>query len=151
MFDELNSIVSGQELLRQQMRAVAQSQIKPAIQTAVLSLLAQVPEIEAVAWRQFTPGFNDGEPCEFTIRALDVKWVEYDPEQEDGDFEDGFESDWSYGSRGKSLRTPAKDLLNKFESIIHNLHDLLEFPFGNGSRVICSKDGITVEEYYCEY
>lgn len=30
------------------------------------------PEIKAVHWQQYIPGFNDGEPCLFSINTVDV-------------------------------------------------------------------------------
>lgn len=32
--------------------------------------------IEAARWHQYTPGFNDGDPCEFTVNDLEVKFSE---------------------------------------------------------------------------
>ena len=54
-------------------------------------LLKQVlanPVVEAVKWRQYTPYFNDGEPCVFGVHEPYVKLVGADPEA--GDYEDGF-------------------------------------------------------------
>lgn len=40
------------------------------------TLIKSAPLIEAVRWRQWVPGFNDGEPCLFTLDELAVKFDE---------------------------------------------------------------------------
>ena len=35
--------------------------------------LAAAPEIAALRWRQYTPYFNDGEPCTFSVNDLYAK------------------------------------------------------------------------------
>jgi len=35
-------------------------------------IFESAPEIKAVHWRQYIPGFNDGEPCEFSFYDIDL-------------------------------------------------------------------------------
>ncbi|MBB3752418.1 hypothetical protein FHT44_004930 [Mycolicibacterium sp. BK634] len=54
---------------------------------AKLDSLFAFPEVEAVRWHQYTPYFNDGEECVFSIREAYVKFFGVD---EGGDYEDGY-------------------------------------------------------------
>ena len=55
----------------------AKEQVKKAGATAVAALFkvffAEYPEVKAVGWKQFTPHFNDGEPCEFSCDSYSLK------------------------------------------------------------------------------
>mgnify|MGYP001569417103 CR=1 FL=1 len=53
------------------------------------------PEVTALRWRQYTPYFNDGDSCEFSIGELfatahPIK-ADGDTESEDGDYDDGYD------------------------------------------------------------
>lgn len=37
------------------------------IKTSIAEFLKKYPMIESVSWPQYTPGFNDGDPCYFTV------------------------------------------------------------------------------------
>ena len=53
------------------------------------------PSIIAVKWNQFTPYFNDGDPCVFSVNwegSLKIEGVDEDA----GDYEDGFISPWFF-------------------------------------------------------
>lgn len=50
------------------------------------------PKVEAIRWRQYTPYFNDGEPCVFDVS--DVYFRLTSVPEEAGDYEDGFVSTW---------------------------------------------------------
>lgn len=52
-----------------------------------LDALLAFPEVEAVRWHQYTPYFNDGEACEFSIYEAHVKFAGDD---DSGESEDGF-------------------------------------------------------------
>lgn len=61
---------------------------------AILLAALDAPQVLAVRWKQYTPYFNDGEPCEFGVRCYSgiVRLADYetDPEDDDYETEDGF-------------------------------------------------------------
>jgi len=61
---------------------------------AALDTILNVEGVEAVKWDQYTPYFNDGEPCEFSVYDYSVKYASDDLS---GDGEDGFVDSWSFG------------------------------------------------------
>src|SRR5688572_125580 len=66
-------------------------------------LLAAHPKIEAVKWTQYTPYFNDGDPCVFSVNEPDFKLAGVEPkaaEDNDGDDDAEWFSSWSDPPRG---------------------------------------------------
>lgn len=66
---------------------------KPATDLApLIESVLSVPEVTALRWRQYTPYFNDGEPCVFSAGEPEIKATFTGPN--DGDYEDGFVGTW---------------------------------------------------------
>jgi hypothetical protein len=80
------------------------------------------PEVEAVKWAQYTPYFNDGEPCEFTVHDPETKLVG------DGDY------DYDYGGPGQKLidEVPTEVMLAVF---------------GDHTEIVATRQGFEVTEY----
>lgn len=102
-------------------------------------------KVNSVRWTQYTPGFNDGDPCEFGVRGTyaspdqDFDWSE---EEEGG--KAGFElAISSSGSWDKDSPFVPHDIPEK----------LYELAFGNGSQVIWRRGDtkLEVEDYDCGY
>jgi hypothetical protein len=66
----------------------------PAEFLAALDAVLDLPGVEAVKWQQYTPYFNDGEPCEFNVHEFRVRIVGDD--EDTGDYEDGFREAFYY-------------------------------------------------------
>lgn len=62
-FDELNEQI---RLAKQQMREKSEG----LVEGMVKMFLDECPEVTGVHWTQYTPFFNDGEACEFSIHEL---------------------------------------------------------------------------------
>lgn len=48
-------------------KAEFEEKMKNAFNDIFKTFFEQYPEIKAVGWNQYTPYFNDGEPCEFSV------------------------------------------------------------------------------------
>jgi hypothetical protein len=114
-------------------------------------------------WRQYTPYFNDGDPCVFGASGAWVRTQDDSPADEDEDDEDPEEFDITYGTHptlggtegwGADQRyvgtretqwRVAKALGDAIEGgeFDHVLIDL----FGDHCRVTVRRTGITVDEY----
>jgi hypothetical protein len=46
-------------------------QLKPNFQAVFMPFLNKYPAVKRLTWRQYTPYFNDGEPCEFSVNDLE--------------------------------------------------------------------------------
>lgn len=89
------------------------------------------PELTSFSWTQYTPGFNDGDPCYFGVH--DVRSLN------DVDLWDIEEEDYE---KWKVCERDVNKLISTFTS------DEMEFMFGEG-RVHCDVDG-KVEVDYCD-
>lgn len=82
---------------------------------AVLTPLLAHPMISAVRWHQYTPYFNDGDPCEFGVSRPQTRFATFDPASTDDtdlngnpwgeDNEEGFEEVESWGYMSTALAT----------------------------------------------
>lgn len=65
---------------------------------AAIDAVLAFDEIDSIRWDQYTPYFNDGEPCEFGTGEPRFRLTGTDEDSEDGDYEDGYhESLYRYG------------------------------------------------------
>ena len=154
------------------------SDLKKAEKTAskeIMDILKKMmtdnPLITGVMWQQYTPSFNDGEPCVFTINGPFIKFDDKVSRAGDKDTEDD-ESEMAKGYLDSSYEIDddffdnAADIFN-FKEIkalkatvkdVHKVHEHLEAMdaclqemFGNGVQVFVTKDGVETEDYDCGY
>lgn len=124
-------------------------------------LFATYPELKSFGWTQYTPYFNDGEPCTFrsqhdypTINGNDENSGEN--EQEEGVIDivtngsktlSNSSTNWkdvpnlNYNPYYEEIVTTVKNFLNLFDD-----EDMLEL-FDDHVVVIITADGIKTEEY----
>lgn len=108
------------------------------------------PELESFTWRQYTPYFNDGDPCIFRT----IPPGEYDEESDiiltdKNDYyvsylyDNAVAQDRAMYKKYKSL----KDDLSDLWSIINQYDDILEKEFGEHSEVKVTHTSIDVTYY----
>ena len=123
-------------------------------------LFNSYPELNSFGWTQYTPYFNDGEPCEFssnhtypTINGNDENYGE--SEQPDGILdivELGSETIWdrklrekilnpNYNSYYDEIVKTVKEFLNQFDD--DDMKDL----FGNHVSIHITTNGVEVVDY----
>lgn len=130
------------------------------------------PAIKAVMWTQYTPFFNDGETCEFSVNEPaftnaegedleDVNpWGEYEGENDKiwvcethsivHLYDDG--RPWLDGVRkaikesGQTIDIKACGLFSRMIMSV-DFEPIMEAMFGNHVKVIATKDGFDVEEF----
>ena len=125
------------------------------------------PELTAIKWNQYTPYFNDGEPCEFRVgspvftNAPDYTNVytygeydgEYAMEAEETDGEENPVLVWLYGddcySSDRHMPPEYAPVFNAFESILSDssFESVLKAMFDDHVTVTITRDGIDVEDY----
>lgn len=129
------------------------------------------PTIVEFGWTQYTPYFNDGEPCEFSVGCLWVRTAENKALEDAGvedydhyDLEVGYGNNPSLGSRGlkwdgekrkyvsQPYVGPDEERWERCEALDRAIQSgkfenaLLE-AFGDHASVTVSKSGIEVEFY----
>lgn len=114
-------------------------------------LFQKHPLIQDFRWTQYTPAFNDGDPCEFSIGEVAMiltngqvigYWDDDDEEDEDNN---------PIVEVSEVEKKVLETVLSEFAKKVHALDDLLEDVFGNDVTVIVGRDGTNCEDYDCGY
>jgi hypothetical protein len=154
-----HAIINELNALKKQFSEKAQAALKSEFR----SFFEKHPEVTAVTWTQYTPYFNDGSECEFSVN--DPVFCEGDARpdcgDEDGDIlyrihkeTEGYD-DYSHrpskpvpASRGKNAadRKLQKDC-KELSSLIMGLEDQMKDMFGDHVKVIATRNGFDIEEY----
>lgn len=142
MFDEPLQEIKG-------LQAQFADAARKAIGGATKEFMAKHPEVARLRWLQYVPYFNDGDACEFSVHAPEVKLAvddaptEYPDEDEDED--DSYYGVWGLERRGdKALAADLKSLSELFQAAEGVMREI----FGEHSRVTVGPDGeAKVEEY----
>lgn len=118
-------------------------EIEEKFKTGVKEVFEAVPELQEIKWQQWTPSFNDGDPCENHVGEVGL----FLEAHEDNNPDDGIDPD-----KEESLSPESKELLNNFMREFSALDDLLENIFGTNVQITIGRDGnVTIEDYDCEY
>lgn len=137
------------------------TEILPALDAAL-----QLPGVKRIEWRQYTPYFNDGDPCVFSVEMPSFVVDHNGEEREFGDYADyTFEDyeegyDWNSGhsweERNKHKTTTIDGIdysahhkaLTEVENIEHGHYDrdMLRL-FGDHARVTYDGTGFDVEYF----
>ena len=110
---------------------------KTALSKEFKKAFAAHPDLKAIQWRQYTPYFNDGDPCRFHTHDFDMKFA--DTPEDAGDNEDGFES--TYGDRYESPAAKAVSAVGRIDDEVYLA------VFGDHCRVTATRTGFEVEGY----
>jgi len=117
--------------MRDQYYKALQAEGSDAIIEECQAFFEKNPDIKALGWLQYTPSFNDGEPCTFGVGELHVTTED--------NYEDLDLYEWEYCSDD--------DL---YGNILSN-EDLLLTVFGDDKQIIITRDGIDISYYDCGY
>lgn len=117
-----------------------QKQLKEKSEAVLMDVFKEafkdIPELKTIAWTQYTPSFNDGDPCYFILGDIVFSSTEWENVEENvDDFDD---------VRNKTTKDIA--------ILINSVSNILEILYGEyGAFVRVHKDGIEVEDYDCGY
>ncbi len=132
--------------------AIMKEHGKSAISAELSGFFAKYPDL-TIRWTQYTPYFNDGDACTFSIHGIYV--FKMNPEQDEDDQDDEselgslkFYLDHPEYKRDKDWITQAlvedgKALANLLESN----SDALEAAFGDHMEVVATASGVEANEY----
>jgi restriction endonuclease S subunit len=104
------------------------------------------PDIHSFSWTQYTPYFNDGEPCEFSVNHY---FTVYGGDEYPLYEEISYYPNWIQRKldRGEEL-TEEEKLGQTLGILIGSIdNDTMLALFGDHARVTVTREGIDVEEY----
>jgi hypothetical protein len=124
-----------------------QEEAQKVVQPTLQEFMRAHPAIKAVGWTQYTPYFNDGDACVFSVHGL---YASTKDERDDSLYDD---ATWDevYSYKGATIpeglsETDWKDL-NELSEALSGMEDELEAIFGDHVKVIVTTEGVEVEEY----
>jgi len=115
--------------------------------------------VKAVMWEQYVPGFNDGDPCEFSIREVKMTtnsviadaWLD----ETEPDMEEAYPGeDFYYDEYAYELYSGHPDGLTSADSVSVNsghYDDALRQLFGQDTKIIVTPERVVQYEYDCGY
>jgi len=130
------------------------AQGKEAIGALFKQFFLDNPGVKSIRWEQYSPWFNDGDECVFSVRSPvftnaetwdDISWGEYDGEDGDTVWIWGDDTYKIVGAQPSAEEVKAMTELNNLiqssalEDVFHDL-------FGNHARVTVTAAGIDVDE-----
>ena len=144
-FDEL---LEKQRALQQEFQTTAQQLFKETTK----EFFELNPMVNAIVWTQYTPYFNDGDTCEFSVGCAtftnsdgsDIRWGEYNGDEE---------GVWCYGADCYNEETPPEgfdsDLCDSFDSMIQSaeMQDVMKAMFGDHVQVFATREGFDVNDH----
>lgn len=147
---EVDQIVAQINESKERLKVASQEAFKRGFK----AVFEDYPFLGEVAWAQYTPYFNDGEPCEFGVNEVVLAEL---GEETDGYFEDGegfysksrdevyrdgeFKKNDAYDRRYADCRRVAASLVNAIPS------DVMRDMFGDHVAVRVTREGVDVVEY----
>ena len=123
MTDKLQKLKNAQAEIFKGM----QTESKKVFKEAFEEIFEKYPAIETVSWTQYTPHFNDGDTCEFSVNT---------------DVDINGEGEWD------SDQTFPKKMYNELSAILQIIpEEVLYAIYGDHKKITVDRKGITVEEY----
>lgn len=135
------------------MRREMQKELQESFNGFVREFFENNPDIKSIVWTQYTPYFNDGEPCVFNVNdptysnSIDgedvTPWGEYLGEEE---------GIWAHqGTWGvdKTNQAHLIEAMENFSKVICStaMEDVMIAMFGDHVKVVCTPDGFDVIDY----
>jgi hypothetical protein len=143
---EFDELVAAQQELTKKFQATAQELFKKTTR----NFFDSVPEIKAFYWSQYTPYFNDGDECVFSVHDVyftnttdvdNITWDEYEGEEENV---------FIYAGWGKvpELSEASKERCDQISKMIGSseFEDVMKAMFGDHVKVIATAEGFDVQD-----
>jgi len=116
-----------------------------AVKELFKELFDKHPQLQSVTWRQYTPYFNDGDPCYFRVGEFETDFdgEEYEDEDEEEDVveeeatEEVVEEPIDYNAINEAV--------GELEGLLPE--DVLEYVFGDHVTITATREGFEVSEY----
>jgi hypothetical protein len=132
---DLRSAINEFDQKLKKMREELSEEFKKKFKVICKDIFEKYPDIIKFGWTQYTPYFNDGDPCVFRYNDM---YVCNDPETADESIYE-WESTYSLGKKYPEIRA--------LDKILGSSSDILLEMFGDHVQITITPKGIDVEEY----
>lgn len=105
------------------------------------------PDINQVAWTQYTPYFNDGDVCEFGVSDIYFTLAKDEVDLGEADYLGDEDTHYSECSSGPDVKKHARAFKTFTDEIRQLPEDIYLNTFGDHVKVVANKDGFDVQEY----
>ena len=137
---------------------------KKALDEAFQELLNKFPDVKGIAWHQYTPYFNDGDPCTFSIGERNLIFTkeffkknelltgyvnhsmvidECNEDELDDAKNDALVAVSVFDTKNKEVKA-ANDMLNEIFSVDR---EIFEIAFGDHTVILATCEGYEIEDY----
>jgi hypothetical protein len=132
---------------KEELEKFAQENGRKVLLDGFRAFFAANPLVGAVHWAQYTPHFNDGDPCTFGVGELMLKPIEDDEEQNEDDDED--DEDYYNGCTPSWKATGAlKEAYEGLRELTRLPNEIFETAFGDHVKVTVHRDEtVEVDDY----
>jgi hypothetical protein len=117
-----------------------------AVKELFKELFDKHPQLESVTWRQYTPYFNDGDPCYFRVGEFEANFDGEDYDEEEDEEEEVVEEE----APEEVVEEPVDyDAINDavYELADELPEEVLEHVFGDHVTITATRDGFDITEY----
>jgi hypothetical protein len=149
---KFNESVSKLEAMRaviEEQKKKLQEQFKTEFDLIVKDFFQAVPVIKSLTWTQYTPYFNDGDACYFSVNDIYFASDEnedcesYREVEEEDVFSDGL-----YSLKHSNILTKEQiAICEQMEALISGNEDIMEEIFGDHTLVVLRESGSETQEY----
>lgn len=130
---DLNELKNSVQKLNDERVALVQAQGQAALGGAFKELFEKHETLESVTWAQYTPYFNDGDSCMFSVHGFrNAKTTDGEEHEEP-----------SYGDK---LSPAIVADLKAIENAIRGLGSTMELIFGDHKEITASRNGFSVDD-----
>ena len=133
--DDMNEIIKSFSEYKQ----TVQEKLKKDFKAIITKLFEENSELKAIVWEQYTPYFNDGDPCNFGLTEV----VFTNATGDDLD-------DISYGSYdGENEDVCVFSEYNEVERLMTSsgMEDVMLATFGDHVRVVATREGFSISRF----
>ncbi len=143
------AIMAEMEEAKAKMREAA----KAAINEVVANFFNAFPEVRTIHWTQYTPHFNDGEPCVFGLNEIYFSPREHDALSSPYDGEDAepHERDFNAWGRKPKPSPTLKKAMDQVMCMFGDMEEFLQEAYGDGYYVQIHRNGVETSEYDHDY
>lgn len=131
----LTEVVNNYNRALRELKTAMGERFKAELKTAFKAVFAEYPNVTRLEWTQYTPYFNDGDICVFSVNEVEI-W----DDTVGKDDEVGVYVCWGEGRQRYPMIADLADNLSRADTL------LLEM-FGDHCRITVTPEGIDVEEY----
>lgn len=146
------SKLEGLRKLKEEYQKRIREDGEKALKETFVELFDKYPELKSITWAQYTPYFNDGDTCTFSVREFDFGLADDAPEDWKEAMGEYADSDYHYGESIYTARHTSIPKLKELAVDVTQLgrdmpDDLLQYIFGDHCQVVVTRDGMEVLEY----